>query len=286
MPAKSDELLNENRPRTQRALSSSAFTRSSATTSRSRGRSATWGAMKAHVNLPSLARRSTRYLWRRWLRPLALPLLLIASAKSALADINYVPTGSMQPTILPGDVVLINKLAYDLRVPFTFARVARWSDPARGDIVVCFSPADGTRLVKRVVGLPGDTVELRDDVLFLNGTRQDYSPLPDEITRDLADTERASAAFAREALTGAKRTRTHAVMTQPDRPARRSFGPLTVPADSYFVMGDNRSNSHDSRFFGSVSRREIIGEAKAVVVSGDLERWLRPRFGRFFTALD
>lgn len=235
---------------------------------------------------PTLARAALRTLWRNWLRPLALPLLLVASAKSALADINYVPTGSMQPTILPGDVVLINKLAYDLRVPFTFARLARWSDPARGEIVVCFSPTDGTRLVKRIVGLPGDTVELRDDILFLNGARQDYAALPDEITRDLADTERAPAAFARETLAGSRRTRPHAVMTRPDRPARRSFGPLTVPADSYFLMGDNRSNSHDSRFFGSVSRREIIGEAKAVVVSGDLERWLRPRFGRFFTALD
>lgn len=245
--------------------------------------------MNAQLNLPAPARSRVRYLWQHWLRPLALPLLLVASAKSALADINYVPSGSMQPTILPGDVVLINKLAYDLRVPFTFARLARWSDPARGDIVVCFSPTDGTRLVKRVVGLPGDTVELRDDVLYLNGARQDYAALPDEFTRDLADVERATSAFARETLihpAGAPDSRSHAVMTQPGRPALRTFGPVTVPADRYFMMGDNRSNSHDSRFFGTVARRGIIGEAKAVVVSGDLDRWLRPRFGRFFTALD
>src|SRR5476649_2418379 len=92
-------------------------------------------------------KKIARYLWTDWVRPLALPCLLITAAKSALADINYVPSGSMKPTILEGDVVFINKLAYDLRVPFTTARLAHWSDPERGDIVVCFSPADNTRLV-------------------------------------------------------------------------------------------------------------------------------------------
>ena len=71
----------------------------------------------------------SRYLWREWIRPLALPVLFITAAKSALADINYVPSGSMKPTILEGDVVFINKLAYDLKVPFTTHRLAHWSDP-------------------------------------------------------------------------------------------------------------------------------------------------------------
>ncbi|MSU22626.1 MAG: signal peptidase I [Opitutus sp.] len=122
-------------------------------------------------------RALARHLWREWIRPLALPFLLITAAKSALADINPVPTASMQPTILCGDVVFVNKLAYDLRVPFTTARLARWADPAHGDIVVCFAPDSGMRLVKRVVGQPGDTIELRNDILFLNGTPQTYSPL-------------------------------------------------------------------------------------------------------------
>lgn len=222
------------------------------------------------------------WFWREWVRPLALPLLLITAAKSALADINYVPTGSMKPTIVEGDVVFINKLAYDLRVPFTFARVAQWSEPARGEIVVCFSPADGMRLVKRIVGVPGDTVELRRDVLFLNGVRQAYAPLAEAATEDLPPAERAAAVFARETLG----TRAHAVMALPGRPALRDFGPITVPAGHFFVMGDNRDNSNDSRFFGFVPRRQIVGEAKAVFVSADLDRWLRPRFNRFFTALE
>src|SRR5688572_19085708 len=157
-----------------------------------------------------------RRLWREWIRPLALPILLITSAKSALADINYVPTGSMKPTILEGDVVFINKLAYDLRVPFTFARLARWAEPARGDIVVCFSPTDGTRLVKRVIGVPGDVVELRNDVLFLNGRRQQYSALPATETRHLSSAERGRAVFARETLEGGA---THGVMALPGIPA-------------------------------------------------------------------
>ena len=227
-------------------------------------------------------KKIARHLWREWIRPLALPVLLVTAAKSALADINYVPTGSMQPTILCGDVVFINKLAYGLRVPFTTVRLAHWAEPVRGDIVVCFAPDDGTRLVKRVVGQPGDSIELRNDTLFINGTPAPYAPLPESVSRGLEPSERAAARFARETL-GA---RPHAVMALPGRPALRNFGPLRVPAGHYFMMGDNRDNSRDSRFFGFVPRAEIIGEAKGVFVSADLNHWLRPRFDRFFTRLD
>ncbi len=236
------------------------------------------------MNLKKIA----RYFWREWVRPLALPFLLITAAKSALADINYVPSGSMQPTILCGDVVFINKLAYDLRVPFTTLRVARWAEPARGDIVVCFAPDDGTRLVKRVVGQPGDTIELRRDILFVNSVAQTYTPLPAtaEGVRDLEPAERAASVFAREQLTTRSGTHPHPVQALPGRPALRDFGPTRVPTGHYFMMGDNRDNSRDSRFFGFMPRAEIIGEAKAVFVSGDLNHWLRPRFDRFFTRLD
>ncbi len=237
-----------------------------------------------------LLRRGARYLWREWVRPLALPFLLITAGKSAIADINYVPTGSMQPTILCGDVVFINKLAYDLRVPFTFVRVAHWADPARGEVVVCFAPDSGMRLVKRIVGQPGDTIELRREVLFVNGVAQTYAPLAGTTrgAKDLEPAERDRAIFAREQLTPAPTAgaHAHAVMALPARPALRSFGPTRVPAGHYFMMGDNRDNSHDSRFFGFVPRAEIIGEAKGVVVSGDRNHWLRPRFDRFFTWLD
>jgi signal peptidase I len=147
---------------------------------------------------------------------------------------------------------------------------------------VCVSPADEMRLVKRIVGVPGDTVELRRDVLFLNGVRQNYTPLPTAFTRDMGAVERGQAVFAQEMLG----SRAHAVMVLPGTPALRDFGPVQVPAGRYFVMGDNRDNSNDSRFFGFVARREIIGEAMGVFVSANLDRGFQPRFRRFFTSLD
>jgi signal peptidase I len=233
---------------------------------------------------PSLPRRLARYLWKQWIRPLALPFLLITAAKSAVADINFVPSGSMKPTILEGDVVFINKLAYDLRVPFTTARLARWANPARGDLVVCFAPDDGTRLVKRVIGLPGDTIELRDETLFVNGSPQRYTALAADApgVRDMEPAEKAQALFAREQLAA----RPHAVMALPRLPAPRTFGPLTVPDGEYLMLGDNRDNSRDSRYFGTVPRREIIGEVKAVFLSADPAHLLRPRFDRCFSKLD
>lgn len=215
------------------------------------------------------------------MRPLILPFVVITAAKSALADFEYVPTGSMKPTILEGDVVIVSKLAYDLKVPFTKLRLAHWKDPLAGDIVVCFEPGDGTRLVKRVVGLPGDTVELRNERLFVNGIPMSYQSLPALKVRDMDPAERAKAIFASETL----KARAHSMMALPGMPALRTFGPIQVPAGNYFVMGDNRDNSKDSRYFGCVPRAEIVGEAKAVLLSGDLDHYLRPRFDRFFSKL-
>src|SRR3954454_24645276 len=104
-------------------------------------------------------------------------ILVISSLRSALADWNDVPTGSMQPTIQEGDRVVVNKLAYDLKVPFTMIELAKWGNPRRGDIVVLFSPEDGVRLVKRVVAVPGDRIEMRDEQLFVNGQAAHWTPL-------------------------------------------------------------------------------------------------------------
>lgn len=226
-------------------------------------------------------KRFTRWLWREWVRPLALPFLFIAAGKSALADINYVPSGSMKPSILEGDVVFINKLAYDLRVPFTYARLARWAEPKRGDIVVCFAPDDNTRLVKRVAALPGDTIEVRNRTLIINGVPQRYAALEPAITGQLSAADRAAGAFAREQLDA----HSHPIMGLPVAFSAGNFGPVRVPADSYFMLGDNRDNSRDSRFFGFMPRQRIIGEAVGTAASLNLDTW-RPRWGRFFSALE
>jgi len=110
-----------------------------------------------------------RLIWKSWAFSFLVALLIASSFKSAIADWNVVPTGSMKPTIVEGDRILVNKLAYDLKVPFTTRHLAKWGDPRRGDIAVFFSPVDGRRLVKRVIGLPGDTIALENNHLLVKG---------------------------------------------------------------------------------------------------------------------
>src|SRR5580658_6407443 len=130
-------------------------------------------------------RMRARQYWRKEIRPLLILAVILFSIRSSLADWNDVPSGSMNPTIIEGDRVYVNKVAYDLKVPFTTWHLAEWSNPQRGDIVVFFSPYDGTRLVKRVIGLPGDTVELRKEQLIINGEPVNYAPLGAEISIQL-----------------------------------------------------------------------------------------------------
>jgi signal peptidase I len=217
--------------------------------------------------------RFARRCWREWLRPLAFAAAIVLPLKSSFAEWNYVPSGSMIPSILPGDLVWVNKLAYDLKVPFTTRHLAEWGDPRRGDVVVFFSPEDGIRLVKRVVGLPGDVVESRNDRLFLNSAPVAYASRPAE----MPDHELGRASlFAEEALGG----RPHPVQLLPGRPALRTFGPVRVPPRCYFMMGDNRDDSHDSRYFGCAPRRSIVGRATTIIASADLAHRPRPRTDR------
>ena len=232
------------------------------------------------MNMATLRSRA-RHLWRQEIRPLLILALVVFSIRSSLADWNDVPTGSMKPTILEGDRVFVNKLAYDLKVPFTTWHLAEWNNPQRGDIVVFFSPKDGTRLVKRVIGLPGNTVELRNNALVLNGQPVEYQPVAGELLRDIALADRASHVFALEQLP----CRSHAVAGYPAVPALRNFGPYQVSAGHYFMMGDNRDDSFDSRFFGPVERGQIVGRATAVVLSLNRQNHWLPRWRRFFTSL-
>src|SRR6185436_3272762 len=172
--------------------------------------------------------------------------------------------------------VFVNKLAYDLKVPFTTWHVAEWSNPKRGDIVVFYSPYDGQRLVKRVIGLPGDTIELRQELLVLNGRPVSYRPIADELLRDVNAQDLASHTFATEQLPG----QTHSVASWPAVRAMRDFGPLTVPQGHYFMMGDNRDDSFDSRYWGTVERKKIVGRATAVVLSFNKKNYWIPRWQR------
>jgi len=220
------------------------------------------------------ALRSLLRLWREY-RTTALFIVLMLCFRSAWADWVTVPTGSMNPTIIEGDRVLVDKHVFGLRIPFTRVHLTRGEDPARGDIVVFDSPADGTSLVKRVIGVPGDVVELEDEHLTVNGHTARY-------TRELLT---ATAAHHPLLMRESGLGRPHDVLLLPDRAAPRSAGPYVVPEDMYFMMGDNRDNSADSRYFGFVPRRDIIGRATRVVVSLDPERHYVPRADRFLTPL-
>jgi len=221
-------------------------------------------------------------LWKKEIRPLLVLALVLFAVRSSLADWNDVPSGSMRPTILEGDRIFVNKLAYDLKVPFTTWHIAEWSNPQRGDIVVFFSPHDGLRLVKRVVGLPGDTIELRDNALVINGQPVVYQPIAEELLRDIPPAQRMGRMFATELLPG----QTHAVGGNSVAPAKRSFAPIHVPEGQYFMMGDNRDDSFDSRYWGTVARKQIVGRASAVVISLNKENHWLPRWGRTFGSLN
>jgi signal peptidase I len=221
-----------------------------------------------------------RRLWKNWLQPFLVCLLVIAPFRSAVADWNDVPTGSMKPTVLVGDRVFVNRLAYDLKVPFTNWHVAEWGGPARGDVVVLTSPADGKLLLKRVVGVPGDVVALESSRLIVNGKSRRVAAVPPKAVPQIPAAQRGRHVFNSERLSATDPG--HVIMLTPGRSSSRNFGPVAVPQGRYLVMGDNRDNSFDSRGFGFVPRENILGRVNGVVFSFAPE----PRWERFFTRLE
>jgi signal peptidase I len=215
-------------------------------------------------------------LWLKRNRSFLIVLLVFGLFRTALADWNPIPSESMHPTLLDGDVVLVNRVAYDLKVPLTDIAMVRLGEPRRGDVVTFSSPTDGTRLIKRLVGVPGDVVALRDDRLYINGVAARYADVtPYREPRDYAGS--TLAVRSAETIGGSRRE----IQFLPEVAARRSFGPVVVPADSYFFLGDNRDDSGDSRYIGFVPRRLLIGRAHHVLVSADFKGNWMPRFARF-----
>lgn len=214
-------------------------------------------------------------LWRES-RALLLFIVLMVAFRSAIADWNDVPSGSMQPTIVEGDRVYVDKLAYDLRVPLTQRALVVRGAPVRGDIVVFDSGRAGVRLIKRVVGLPGEMIMLRDNRLWIDGRPVEQQEVP-------GANDGGHSVDAIEWLDGrAHRIRRARVAQSP----LADFGPVRVPEDHYFVLGDNRDNSADSRVHGPVPRAEVVGRSTHVVLSIDFEAGYLPRGSRWFARLD
>lgn len=157
-----------------------------------------------------------------------------------VADQYQIPSGSMEPTIHIGDRVFVKKFAYDLRIPFTRISLARVGEPARGDIIVFDNPQNGICMIKRLVGLPGEHLQIQDGSVFVNGVALD---------------ERF-------------------VQRIPEMMRHEAFD-FVVPADHYFMMGDNRDNSLDSRYWGFLTREDMKGRAGAVLYNLSFdENWM------------
>lgn len=187
--------------------------------------------------------------------------------RSAVADWNTVPTGSMLPTIVEGDRILVNKMAYDIRVPFTHIALVKLADPVRGDIVVFDSKKADKKLIKRVIAVPGDTVMMQDNRLYLNGKPLVYT------SQALSASSPANVTEWQEELLGI----VHSIRLNPQPSQLANFGPITVPDNHYLVLGDNRDNSADSRVIGFVPRDEIVGRSSSLVFSLDYDNYYLPR---------
>ncbi len=183
----------------------------------------------------------------------AAAVLVVLTARSSLADHYVVPSGSMLPTVHLADRILVDKTAYGLRVPFTHTYLTGHG-PSHGDVVVLNSPDDGIVLLKRVVAVPGDRVEVRGGHLALNGVAEVIADQHGHLIERLDHHD-------------------HPVLLDPD--GGPDFGPRIVPPDRYLVMGDNRGNSRDGRFFGWVDRNEILGRAVGVYWRDGRPSWIR-----------
>jgi signal peptidase I len=186
-------------------------------------------------------------LLREYLEAAAIAVLLALFIRTFVVQAFKIPSGSMEPTLLIGDHILVNKFLYGVKIPFTRKTVVPISEPRRDDVVVFIYPVDTSKdFIKRVIGLPGDTLEIRDSKIYINGNLYD-----DKYGRyvDGAGKGNPSGGF--------------------------HYGPTTVPEHHLFVMGDNRDHSYDSRFWGFVPIPSVKGKAFIIY-------WSWPNWGRFF----
>ncbi len=190
-------------------------------------------------------------LIREYAESIAIAVLLALVIRTYLVQAFKIPSGSMEDTLAIGDHLLVSKFIYGTKIPFVDARVLTIRDPRRGDVIVFEYPEDPSKdFIKRVVGVPGDVVEGKDKKVYVNGKHYEN---PHEVHKEKD------------------------VIPKEMNP-RDTFGPVTVPADSYFVMGDNRDRSYDSRFWKFVRRDQIKGLAFIKYWSWDSEKTM-PRFG-------
>ena len=206
-----------------------------------------------------------------------LPVLAIVLVlRSFLVEPFQIPSASMVPTLEVGDFILVNKFSYGLRLPVTGTKLVDIGEPRRGDVMVFFPPNDKRYFIKRVIGLPGDRIEIRDKVLTING-----EVAPQSLLAELP-AGRPTYQLLEEDLAGLE----HRIQLEIFKPRGRTplgYDPdnlsLTVQPGHYFMMGDNRDNSSDSRFWGQVPEENIVGKAFAIWMHWD-QFFSLPSFSR------
>ena len=200
-----------------------------------------------------VARRGARgELWE-WGKTLVLTVVFLVIIRTFLVQTFVITSGSMEETLLVGDFLMVNRLGLGTRIPGTQVLTPGYSEPQRGDVLV-FDPAheEGIKLVKRLVGMPGDTLGMRDKVLYINGVRQEE---PYVLWGDPSgDDEHPWMEWQLEHLPDEVDAKTYI-------PTRDNWGPLVVPEERYFMLGDNRDFSLDSRYWGVIERWRIEGKA-------------------------
>ncbi len=223
-------------------------------------------------------RRGIRPVVGEWVRSVAVAFVLFVVIRTFLVEAFKIPTASMENTLLVGDFLLVNKAVYGATVPGTDLRLPALSEPRRGDVVVFNPPHAPTKnYVKRLVGIPGDTLQMRNKRLIRNGVVVDepyarYIDLRGDAYNDAMRWQ------SNHLIAGPPPVRYH--------PTRDNWGPIVVPPDHYFFLGDNRDNSEDSRYWGFVARDAIRGRPWLVYYSFDPNRhhrfaWLKDvRWGR------
>lgn len=206
-------------------------------------------------------RKSAAQSAREWTKSLAIALVIWFFLRALLIEAFRIPSGSMENTLLVGDFLFVNKALYGAEIPIVKTRLPAFEEPERSDIVVFRSPEQpGINVVKRIVGMPDDTLHMERDVLYLNG-----EPLPEPYTvrgdpLNDPDDPRMRAWQVNYLIRRDPRAY---------RPTLKNWGPIVVPPDSFFVMGDNRENSLDSRYWGFLGRDRIAGRPMFIYFSYD-----------------
>lgn len=212
--------------------------------------------MKKKKKAEPTRKKSQRTIFQEYSEAFVVAVILAILIRALLVQAFKIPSGSMIPTLLVGDHILVNKLLYGIRIPFTTVRWPKISEPKRGDVIVFVYPEDRTKdFIKRVVAVGGDTVAIKNKTVYING-----KPVSNPYARFFSN-----------------------VILPGDVTPRDNLPPTKVPEGKLFVMGDNRDYSHDSRWWGFVPVEDVKGEAFLIYYSA--ENFLGIRWGRIFNII-